>query len=141
MKISIIIPNYNGNDLFKKNLPTVLKVKGMEEIIVVDDGSTDESVNYIKDQIRQLAEKFKSFNSMQGKNAKLKIIENEKNLGFSSAVNRGVKEAKGEIIVLLNTDVSPEPDFLKPLLTHKYLPWVVWTKALRVGKRFYAVGG
>lgn len=117
MKISIIIPNYNGNELLKKNLPTVLNVKGMEEIIVVDDGSTDESVSYIKDQIHQLAEKFESFNSTQGKNAKLKIIENEKNLGFSSTVNRGVKEAKGEIIVLLNTDVSPEPDFLKPLLS------------------------
>lgn len=101
MKISIIIPNYNGEELLKRNLPKVLVAVGDAEIIVVDDASTDNSLNTLD-----------SFGS------KLKIIRNEKNSGFSSTVNRGVKAAKGDIVILLNTDVSPNKDFLKPLLSH-----------------------
>lgn len=106
MSISVVIPNYNGEKLLKKNLPKVIEAvsnykNGQAEIIIVDDASTDKSVSGIKI-----------------KAAHFKILTNEKNLGFSSTVNRGVKEAKGEIIVLLNTDVSPEVDFLEPLLKH-----------------------
>lgn len=101
MKISIIIPNYNGEELLKKNLPKVLDAVGDAEIIVVDDASTDGSLDVL--------DSFKS---------KIKIIKNEKNLGFSSTVNRGVKAAEGDIVILLNTDVIPEREFLIPLLTH-----------------------
>jgi len=48
----------------------------------------------------------------------IKLIKNERNLGFASTVNRGVEEAKGEVIVLLNTDVYPEEGFLEPILLH-----------------------
>lgn len=101
MKISIIIPNYNGEKLLKKNLPKVLEAIGDAEIIVVDDASTDGSLDILN-----------------GFKSKIKIIKNEKNLGFSSTINRGVKTAKGDIVVLLNSDVIPEKDFLKPLLRH-----------------------
>ena len=106
MNLSIIIPNYNGQDLLKKNLPEVFETvsaykDGNKEIIVLDDASTDNSIKVL--------EGFKS---------KIKIIKNEKNLGFSSTVNKGVREAKGEVIILLNTDVVPEKDFLFPLLSH-----------------------
>lgn len=107
MKVSIVIPNYNGEDLLKKNLPKVFKaldfyskkenVKG--EIIVVDDCSKDSSVKELKKQ-------------------NVRVMENEKNLGFSSTVNKGVKNAKGEVVVLLNTDVYPTVDFLISLLSH-----------------------
>ncbi len=99
--VSVIIPNYNGEDLLKKNLPKVLAVVGDAEVIVVDDASVDGSLRVLdsfKEQIR--------------------VIRNEKNLGFSSNVNTGVKEAKGKIVILLNTDVIPEKDFLSPLLSH-----------------------
>lgn len=101
MKISIIIPNYNGEELLKRNLPKVMEAVGDAEIIVVDDASFDGSMEILK-----------SFKE------KIKVIKNEKNLGFSSTVNRGVKEARGEIVVLLNTDVVPEKRFLAPLLSH-----------------------
>lgn len=112
MKISIIIPNYNGEALLKKNLPAVLKAakyfqskSGDEvEIIVVDDGSTDSSESVIS--------------NFQFPSSNFQLIRNRKNLGFSSTVNRGVKDACGELVVLLNTDVSPEEDFLIPLLKH-----------------------
>ncbi len=112
MVISIIIPNYNGEKLLKRNLPKVFGAlkdsKYNVEIIVVDDGSTDGSVQEFKIQ----NSKFKNTNK------KIKIIKNPKNLGFSSTVNKGVKESKGDVVVLLNTDAYPEKDFLVPLIQH-----------------------
>lgn len=104
MDLSVVIPNYNGEKLLEKNLSKLLEVlsaykEGKTEIIVADDRSTDGSIEYLK--------KFD-----------VRIFINEKNLGFSSTVNKGVKEAKGEVIILLNTDVIPEKGFLEPLLEH-----------------------
>lgn len=111
MNISIVIPNYNGEELLRKNLPKLIEAvcnyKDIE-IIIVDDGSTDDSINIIQNS------KFK----VQNRNLKLRVIKNKTNLGFSSTVNKGAKEAKGDILVLLNTDVVPEKDFLKPLMEH-----------------------
>ena len=109
MDISVIIPNYNGANLLKTNLPKVLNslrnyTEGKTEIIVVDDGSTDESLKILED--------------FKNKFSSLSIYQNEKNLGFSSTVNKGVSFAKGEIILLLNSDVYPEANFLKPLLAN-----------------------
>lgn len=118
LTVSIIIPNYNGEKLLKKNLLKVIKecqfLNLCQEIIIVDDGSTDRSVEQVKSLIRQLADKVQSYSL----NLKIKLIENKKNLGFASAVNRGVKEAKSKIVVLLNTDVYPERGFLEAVLPH-----------------------
>lgn len=113
MNLSVIIPNYNGEKLLKKNLLKVFDaVSGYRhwniEIIIIDDCSTDNSLVEIQNA------KIKS----QNYNLKFKSIANEGNLGFSSTINRGVEEASGEIVVLLNTDVVPEKEFLKPLLKH-----------------------
>lgn len=109
MKISIVIPNYNGEELLAKNLPKVVEAvydyKDIE-IIIVDDGSTDNSLASIKYYV----------SGDKSKKIKFKIIQNEKNLGFSSVVNRGAQNANGDILVLLNTDVVPKNDFLKPLI-------------------------
>lgn len=101
MQISIVIPNYNGRALLEKNLSHVLKACQNDEIIIVDDASTDTSVEFIKNNYPQL-----------------KLIEKATNHGFTTSVNLGVKAAAGEIVVLLNTDMVPEPDFLKALLKH-----------------------
>lgn len=100
MKFSIIIPNWNGQKLLEKNLPLVL-VTDASEVIIVDNGSTDKSIELLK--------------KLQEKSLKIKTIFNKKNEGFAKAVNQGVKNATGEIVVLLNNDVVPEKDFLKPL--------------------------
>lgn len=109
MNISFIIPNYNGESLLKKNLPRLFnEIKsykdGKIEVVVVDDFSKDESMTVLKD----LSKEYKN----------LKILRNDKNLGFSPTVNNGAKSATGEVLVLLNTDVYPESGFLRPLLSH-----------------------
>jgi len=101
MNVSVVIPNYNGEEILGKNLPKVLEAAKDAEIIVVDDASVDGSLRVLNN--------FKT---------KIRVVKNEKNLGFSSTVNKGVREAKGEIVILLNTDVAPEKNFLAPLLSH-----------------------
>jgi GT2 family glycosyltransferase len=108
MKVSVVIPNYNGEELLAKNLPKVLTCQGINEVIIVDDASTDGSVTEIKN------EKLKIKNNK----VKLKIVANKKNLGFASTVNRGVHETTGELVVLLNTDVYPEKNFLQAAIPH-----------------------
>lgn len=101
MNVSIIIPNWNGKEKLERNLPEVLKVKGIDEIIIVDDASSDDSVEFIKKTYPQI-----------------KLIEKTKNTGFGSNVNKGVSQAKGDLVFLLNTDAVPEPDCLKYILPH-----------------------
>lgn len=101
VKVSVVIPNWNGHSLLVKNLPKVIgakKHKGNKiiEIIVVDDGSTDNSVELL--------------NGKFGKD--VRVVVHKKNRGFSYAVNTGVRFAKGTHICLLNTDVVPKKNFL-----------------------------
>src|SRR3990167_11076711 len=107
MNLSIIIPNYNGESLLKKNLPKIFdnlndQKEYKYEVIVVDDASTDSSISYLE----KLVKEFEN----------LRFFVNEKNLGFSSTINKGVSQSRGEVIILLNSDVYPEENFLKPLL-------------------------
>lgn len=103
MKVSVVIPNWQGRALLEKNLPFVFGI-GADEVIVVDDASTDDSVKFIK--------------NLKRKNPSLKLIENKKNMGFARTVNRGVAKAKGDVVVLLNTDVKPLPGLLAAVLPH-----------------------
>jgi GT2 family glycosyltransferase len=85
----------------KKHLQNVLRAAPDAEIIVADDMSTDGSAGYLK----------KNF-------PKVIVVERHTHKGFASNVNAGVSRATGDIVVLLNTDVEPERDFLPLLLAH-----------------------
>ncbi len=104
-KISVIIPNWNGKDLLKKNMPPLLHAlkfyESPSEIIIVDDGSTDDSVPFLKSNYSQI-----------------KVIELGENRGFSAAANEGVKSSKGDFFLLLNSDIEVTETFLDPLLLH-----------------------
>jgi len=95
--VSVIIVNYNVEFFLEQCLNSVQK--GLEkingEVFVVDNNSIDGSVQMVKD-------KFPS----------VKLIENKKNLGFSTANNQAIKEANGEFILLLNPDTVIEEDTL-----------------------------
>ena len=101
MNFSVVIPNYNGKILLEKNLPEVFKAFKSGEIIVVDDGSTDGSIKYLREHYPQV-----------------KLIEKVTNSGFATAVNLGVKAANGELVMLLNSDAVPNADCLKYALPH-----------------------
>lgn len=123
MPVSVIIPTYNGVDLLKKHLPSVLKaLRQHDEIVIVDDCSIDSTVPWLT-QIFDLETTTCSvkdtfcFKGIQ-KDIDVKVLVNQTNQRFASSCNRGVEIAKSEIVILLNNDVSPEKDFLKYLLPH-----------------------
>ena len=101
MKASFVIPNWNGRPLLERNLPAVIEAAGECEVIVVDDASTDGSVELLS----------KEFPSVR-------VVRHDENRGFSAGCMSGVRAASGDVVVLLNTDVRPRPDFLAPLLRH-----------------------
>lgn len=104
--VSVVIPNLNGEKLLEKNLPFLLKAKdnpknNIIEIIIVDDGSWDGSVKLITKNFPQV-----------------KLIKHKVNRGFSAGVNTGTRMAKGDLVLLINTDVIPSINFLEPVFKH-----------------------
>ncbi len=99
---SIVIPNWNGRDLLKKYLPSVIasiESHPGSEVIVVDNGSTDGSVAFVRERFPHV-----------------KLLELPVNLGFGGGSNAGFRAAKNDIVLLLNSDMRVERDFLAPLL-------------------------
>ncbi len=98
--VSIIIPNWNGKQLLKKCLPSLTKQSFRDfEVIVVDNGSMDGSVEYVTTV-------FPDF----------KVITLDKNYGFAKAVNIGIKESKSKYLFLLNNDTEVEENCLSCLV-------------------------
>jgi len=97
--ISVIITNYNGKRYLDRCLSS-LSVQTMQdfEVIVVDNGSSDGSVDYLESQFPEV-----------------RIVKNEKNLGFAGGVNSGIEVAKGDYILTLNNDTQADKDFVKNL--------------------------
>ena len=99
-KLSIIIPNFNGKQFIKLCLDSIRKQDySFYELIIVDNGSSDGSVEYINEYYPELT-----------------LIENKENLGFAAAVNQGIKSSSSEYVFLLNNDVELESDCVSNLL-------------------------
>ena len=99
---SILIPSFNGLELLKKHLPSVIKHSpGVDSILIVDDGSTDGTAEYLAKNHPQI-----------------NCLHHDRNLGFPKSVNLGFGAARSDLIVLLNNDVSPTKDYLPPALKH-----------------------
>ncbi len=99
---SVVIPNWNGRDLLEKYLPSVITALAGHpdnEVVVVDNGSTDGSAELLRQRFPQV-----------------KLVALPQNLGFGGGSNAGFRAAKNDIVVLLNSDMRVEPDFLAPLL-------------------------
>lgn len=100
--VSIVIPNYNGEDLLKDNIPSVitaLDVWGAGEIIIVDDCSSDSSVSVVTELFPTV-----------------RIIVNPVNKGFSGTCNVGMEAALFPISICMNTDVKVSDNFIAPLV-------------------------
>lgn len=96
VKISVVIPNWNGKHWLKICLPSLKKQSFTDfEVLVVDNGSADGSEEYVS---RYFSE--------------FRVVRLERNLGFAGGVNRGIESAVGESIVLINNDMKLDEDFL-----------------------------
>ena len=102
MKATIVIPNINGKGWLKDSIESVYAQTEQDfELIIVDNGSTDESLEQAR--------------SYCGR-PNFTLIENGTNTGFSHAVNQGIARAKGEYVVMFNNDAFAEPDWLAELI-------------------------
>ena len=98
MKVSVVTPNYNGLKFLNNYFETLLiQSRFIEEIIIIDNASTDGSIDFIEE-----------FISSSNYPIKIVLIKNEENLGFAPAVNQGIKQAKSEYIYSVNNDVELE---------------------------------
>lgn len=102
-KVFIVILNHNGKDIIKNCLKSVFKINYPNfETVVVDNGSTDGSLESIKAGF-----------------SKVHFIKNEVNLGFSAGNNVGIRfalEKMADFVLLLSPTIEVEPDFLAELV-------------------------
>jgi GT2 family glycosyltransferase/glycosyltransferase involved in cell wall biosynthesis len=99
---SVVIPNWNGRDLLEQYLPSVeaaLAGHPDNEIIVVDNGSSDGSADFVRRAFPEA-----------------RVLALDRNYGFGGGSNAGFLAAKNDVVVLLNSDMRVAPDFLAPLL-------------------------
>jgi GT2 family glycosyltransferase len=97
-RIAVVILNFNGEKLLQQFLPSVILHSPQSEIWVIDNGSTDQSLNVLKNNFPQV-----------------KIITLEKNFGFCGGYNRGLRLINAPYYVLLNSDIEVTDNWLQPL--------------------------
>jgi GT2 family glycosyltransferase len=104
--ISVVIPNYNGKELLEKNIPSIysaLKSSNISEfeIIISDDASSDDSVDFIKANYKEIV-----------------LLENKVNKGFSGNSNTGIFKAEKDLVFILNSDVVLTDRYFNHLLPY-----------------------
>jgi GT2 family glycosyltransferase len=89
-KVSLIIPSWNTREILKNNLVALFQIKSVVdfEVIVVDNGSHDGSAKMVREEFPQVH-----------------LIQNDWNSGFAHACNQGLRMARGEVMILLNSDM------------------------------------
>ena len=105
-KVSVIIPAYNASQYLPKCLDSVLIQNVDAEIIVIDDGSSD--------QIRQVIEKYQSC-------PQLRYVRNKENIGAAASRNLGVNMSEGKYVAFLDADDWWEPGKLRAR-------WILWKR-------------
>lgn len=102
MQVSVVTPNFNGEKFLKTFFDSLNQdCECIGELIIVDNGSTDESREYIKNY---------SFNFP------VNLIENSENLGFAPAVNQAIRQSKYDYIFSINNDTEIEKGSIKALI-------------------------
>ena len=102
IRVSIIIPNYNGQRFLDTCLGALQRQtypQGLVEAILVDDASTDDSVAWVRERYPQV-----------------KVVELRHNSGLAAGCNAGARAANGDLLVMLNNDTEPEPGWLAALV-------------------------
>ncbi|MBV8327638.1 glycosyltransferase family 2 protein [Chryseobacterium sp.] len=98
-KLAVVILNWNGKNWLEKFLPSVVQFSQNADIYVIDNLSTDDSIDFLNTRFPGV-----------------KIIQNQKNYGFAGGYNEGLKEIKNEYYCLLNSDVEVTENWTEPVL-------------------------
>ena len=102
MKVSVVTPNYNGEKFLKTFFESLNNdSEFIGEVIIIDNGSSDNSKDYINSNTFDFP---------------VKLIENSQNLGFAPAVNQGISHAKHEYIFSLNNDTEVKEGSIKHMV-------------------------
>lgn len=98
--VAVVILNWNGKIFLEKFLPSVIKNKpNWAKIIIADNGSTDESVSFLKSNFPEL-----------------KLILLKENLGYAGGYNAALKFIEADYYVLLNSDIEVAPGWIEPVI-------------------------
>ena len=101
MNLAIVVLNWNGKQLLEKFIPSIEKYSNQSnvEIIIADNDSTDDSVNFIKQ-----------------KYPRIKIIQNLKNGGYAKGYNDALHHINADIYALVNSDIEVTENWLNPII-------------------------
>ena len=134
--IAVVILNWNGVDFLKRFLPGVVQntsVTGMKvEIVVADNASTDDSVEYLKNKFQNI-----------------RLIQMEENFGFAKGYDLALRQIRARYFVLLNSDVETPAGWLIPLIEYMErhqdvavsMPKLIWEKNRQYFEYAGAAGG
>ncbi|NML22080.1 glycosyltransferase family 2 protein [Pseudoflavitalea sp. G-6-1-2] len=99
--VSIVILNWNGRRFLEQFLPSVMATTyNNKEVVVVDNASTDDSVDFLKKEYPAV-----------------KIVVNAANYGFTKGYNEGLKHVTADYYVLLNSDVEVDKGWVEPIIS------------------------
>ena len=98
MKIGIVVINWNGLNLLRKYLKSIIDNSENSTVYVIDNNSSDESVSYLRQKFKEV-----------------EIISLDKNYGFAEGYNKGLKKVKEEYVCVINNDVLVTKDWLNPI--------------------------
>ena len=99
MKIAVVALNWNGKSWLEKFLPTLVKYSQEATVFVADNASTDDSVDFVKNNFPNV-----------------KIIINHTNGGYSKGYNDSLKQIDAEYFVLINSDIEVTEGWLSPII-------------------------
>lgn len=102
--VSVIIPTYNRSGMLAKVLPSYLQFSIVNEVLIVDDGSQDQTVEVIS----QLAQREK----------RIRLLQHSSNRGMTFARNTGIENATGALVLFSEDDLVLAPGSLTTLVTH-----------------------
>lgn len=98
--VAVVILNYNGKKFFEQFLSRINEFSRPHEIIVADNGSSDDSVSFLKTNFPQV-----------------RIILNNGNYGYAEGYNRALKQITAEYYILLNSDVEVTENWIEPVIS------------------------
>ena len=100
MKVTVVIPNYNGISFLKDCMDSLEKQTYKDfSVLVVDNASKDTSAQFLQENYPWV-----------------EVLELDKNYGFSGAVNKGIAHAKSEYVILLNNDTASDENYVAELV-------------------------